>query len=56
MKHEEKAMTNKQAKALLKAVEIIIELSPTKDEAKERVKEIANELEKEPIDTDQSTR
>lgn len=56
MKHEEKTMTNKEAKALLKAVEIIIELSETKEQAKERVKEIAKELEKEPTDPDQGNR
>ena len=53
-KNEVKPMTNKQAKALLKAVEIIIDLSPTKEDAKARVKEIANELEKESTETDQS--
>lgn len=53
MKEKEKQMTNKQCKALLKAIEIIIEQSPTKDEAKQRINEIANELEKEPTDTDQ---
>jgi hypothetical protein len=56
MKHEEKGMTNKQAKALLKAIEIIIDLSPTKDDAKKRIKEIAKEIEKEPTDTDQGNR
>ena len=56
MKHEEKRMTNKQSKALLKAIEIIIDLSETKEQAKERIREIANELEKEPIEADQSTR
>ena len=56
MKHEEKAMTNKETKALLKAIEIIIDLSPTKDDAKKHVQEIAKELEKEPTDTDQSNR
>jgi hypothetical protein len=50
---EEKRMTNKECKALLKAIEIIIDLSPTKDEAKQKIQEIANELEKEPTDTDQ---
>lgn len=53
MKHEVKGMTNKEAKALLKAIEIIIELSETKEAAKEMVKEIANELKKEPINPDQ---
>ena len=53
MKHEVKGMTNKEAKALLKAIEIIIELSETKEEAKENVKKIANELKKEPINPDQ---
>ena len=56
MKNGEKAMTNKQTKALLKAIEIIIDLSPTKDDAMQRVQEIAKELEKEPTDTDQSIR
>lgn len=56
MKHEEKRMTNKQSKALLKAIEIIIDLSETKEQAKERIKEIANELEKEPTDVDQNNR
>lgn len=50
---EEKQMTNKQCKALLKAIEIIIDQAPTKDDAKQKIKEIANELEKEPTDTDQ---
>lgn len=50
---EEKRMTNKQCKALLKAIEIITDLSPTKEYAKQKIKEIANELEKEPTDTEQ---
>ncbi len=50
---EEKRMTNKQCKALLKAIEIIIDQAQTKDEAKQKIKEIANELKKEPTDTDQ---
>ena len=50
---EEKRMTNKQCKALLKAIEIIIDQAQTKDEAKQKIKEIANELKKEPPDTDQ---
>lgn len=49
----EKLMTNKECKALLKAIEIIIDLSPTKDEAKQKIQEIAKELEKEPTDTEQ---
>lgn len=48
---ERKRMTNHQCKALLKAIEIIIEQAPSKDDAKQRIKEIANELEKEPTDT-----
>ena len=56
MKHEEKGMTNKQATALLKAIEIIIDMAETKEEAKERIKEIADELKKEPTDPDQGTR
>lgn len=56
MKNEERQMTNRQSKALLKAIEIIIDLSPTKDDAKQRIQEIAKELEKEPTDTDQSIR
>ena len=51
MKEKETQMTNKELKAFLKAIEIIIEQSPTKDEAKQRVKEISNELENEPTDT-----
>ena len=51
MKFEDKQMTTKEFKAFLKAIEIIIEQSPTKDDAKQRIKEIANELEKEPTDT-----
>jgi len=47
-------MTNKQLKALLKSIEIIIDLSTDKNEAKQRIHEIANELKKEPTDTDQS--
>ena len=50
---EEKQMTNRQCKALLKAVEIIIDQAQTKDEAKQKIQEIANELEKEPTDTEQ---
>lgn len=50
---EEKQMTNKECKALLKAIEIILDLAPTKELAKQKIKEIANELEKEPTDTDQ---
>lgn len=48
-------MTNSQTRALLKAVEIIVDLAQTKDEAKEKIREISNEIkEKEPTDTDQS--
>lgn len=43
-------MTNKQTKALLKAIEIIIDISDTKEKAIEKIREISNELEKEPID------
>lgn len=50
---EEKRMTNKQCKALLKAIEIIIDQAKDKDEAKQKIQEIANELEKEPTDTKQ---
>ena len=53
MTERKKQMTNRQCKALLKAVEIIIDQAQTKDEAKQKIKEIANELEKEPTDTDQ---
>ena len=49
------SMTNAQAKALLKAIEIIVDLSPTKEYAEERIREISNEIkEKEPTETDQS--
>ena len=50
---KDKRMTNRQCKALLKAIEIIIDQAQTKDEAKQKIKEIANELEKEPTNTDQ---
>ena len=55
-KKEEKQMTNQQTKALLKAIEIIIELAPTKEEAQTRIKEIREAIEKEPTSTDQSTK
>ena len=49
------SMTNLQTKALLKAIEIIVDLAQTKDEAKEKIREISNEIkEKEPTETDQS--
>lgn len=51
---EEKKMTNLQTKALLKAIDIIIQLSPTKEDAQERIREISNVLEKEPTTTDES--
>lgn len=54
MKHEEHKMTNRETKALLKAIEIIIDLSPDKDQAKQHIQTIARELKKEPTDTDQS--
>jgi hypothetical protein len=53
MKAKEKLMTNKECKALLKAIEIIVDLSPTKEFAKQKIQEISNEIEKEPTDTDQ---
>lgn len=53
---EVQKMTNLQTKALLKSIEIIIDLSPTKDQAKERIREISKELEKELTDTDQGNR
>ena len=37
-------MTNKQCKALLKAIEIIIELSQSKDDEKRALSEIQNAL------------
>ena len=49
-------MTNQQTKALLKAIEIIVELAPTKEEAQNRIKEIAKAIEKEPTSTNQSTK
>ncbi len=54
MTKEVHGMTNKQTKALIKAIEIIIDLSETKEDAKERINEIAKELEKGSTDTDQS--
>ena len=45
-------MTNKQTKALLKSIEIIIDQSETKEQAKEKVREIAKEL----TETNQSNR
>lgn len=56
MKKEEMQMTNRQSKALLKAIEIIVSLSKTKKQAKERIQEVAQELEKEPTDAEQSNR
>ncbi len=47
---EEYPMTNNEAKALLKAIEIIIDLCDTKEQAKERILEIHKELGKEPTD------
>lgn len=50
--YEVNELATAETKALLKAIEIIIELSPTKEEAKERIKEIENALgkEKEPTE------
>ena len=56
MKDEKKTMTNNQTKALLKAAEIVIRTSKTKRQALKRLKEIARELGKEPIDTVQGKR
>lgn len=53
MEHNEvNELATAETKALLKAIEIIIDLSHTKEEAKERIKEIENALgkEKEPTD------
>lgn len=41
---EEKRMTNRETKALLKSIEIITEKSKTKEEVKEAIQEIAKEL------------
>ena len=40
---EEKRMTNRETKALLKSIEIITEKSKTKEEVKEAIQEIAKQ-------------
>ena len=53
MKHGEKGMTDRETRAFVEALEIIVELSPTKEEALKQIQRVAQKLEKEPTHPDQ---
>lgn len=53
MKHGENGMTDRESRAFVQALEIIVEMSTSKEEALKQIERVAAKLEKEPTSPEQ---